>query len=101
PRQWNALKLLDNNGEFLSEAQGKEVLEIAAGQEIEYAKIENIGTIKTREDYIDLHIKRILELPLVDVEAIESRNFTIVVDSVNSTGGIAVPKLLEALGVNT
>ncbi len=99
PKQWNALKLLNSKGEFLSAADGQRVLDIAGSGNYEYAKIENLGEVTYREDYIDIHIQKILELPLVDVQAIKDKNFKVVIDCVNSTGGIAVPKLLHALGV--
>ena len=101
PRQWNALKLLNEKGEFLSAAAGQEILEIADAAEFEYEKVENLGQISYREDYIDIHIQKILALPLVDAEAVKKRRFSVVIDCVNSTGGIAVPKLLHALGVDT
>ncbi|MGZ5281776.1 MAG: phosphoglucosamine mutase [Bacteroidia bacterium] len=99
PKQWNALKLLNSKGEFLSAADGQRVLDIAGEGTYEYEKIENLGEVTYREDYIDIHIGKILELPLVDVEAIKAHNYKVVIDCVNSTGGIAVPKLLRALGV--
>lgn len=99
PKQWNALKLLNEKGEFISGEDGQEVLAIAEKDEIEYPAVENIGTYRPDSTYIDKHIEKILALPLVDVEAIKAKNFKIVVDAVNSTGGIAVPKLLHALGV--
>jgi len=99
PRQWNALKLLNSNGEFLSGDAGKEVLAIAESKNVDYEKIEGLGTVTRKKDYINKHIEKILALPLVDKEAIAAQNFTIVVDGINSTGGTAVPKLLRALGV--
>ena len=100
PKQWNALKLLNHKGEFISDIDGKEVLSIAESiEQIEFNDIDTIGSVEMIDDYIDRHIKDILALPLVDVQSIKSKNFKIVVDAVNSTGGIAVPKLLEALGV--
>jgi phosphomannomutase len=100
PKQWNALKLLNNFGEFLDADEAEEVIKLANSQEFAYASINEIGEIHHQHGgYIDQHIQRILELPLVDVEAIRAKNFSIVVDAVNSTGGIAVPKLLQALGV--
>lgn len=100
PKQWNALKLLNEKGEFISGADGEEVLKIADEVDsIEYPAIEHIGSYKKDDTYIDKHIAKILALPLVDVEAIKAKKFKIVVDAVNSTGGIAVPKLLTALGV--
>ncbi|RYD82881.1 MAG: phosphoglucosamine mutase [Sphingobacteriales bacterium] len=100
PKQWNALKLLNSKGEFLSAADGQRVLDIAREGTYEYAKVENLGEVTYREDYIDIHIQKILELPLVDVEAIKAQDYKVVIDCVNSTGGIALPKLLNALGVS-
>jgi len=100
PKQWNALKLLNEKGEFISAEDGTEVLALADKiNEIEYAEIDKIGSYKKDDTYIDKHIKKILALPLVDVEAIKAKDFKIVVDAVNSTGGIVIPKLLKALGV--
>lgn len=100
PVGWNALKLLNSAGEFISGQDGKEVLEIAEAGNISYAISKNIGHYKTDDSYIGFHIDKILELPLVDVEAIKKRDFKIAVDAVNSTGGIAIPILLEKLGVD-
>lgn len=99
PKQWNALKLLDKNGEFLNGEAGAEILAIAEKEAVSFAEIDELGEIAINDAYIDLHIEEILNLDLVDVEAIKKENFKIVVDGVNSTGGIAVPKLLEQLGV--
>ena len=99
PIQWNALKLLNAKGEFISDAEGKEILEKAEKEDFAFAEVKKLGTYTQIEDYIDRHIQHVLELELVDVEAIRARKFKIVVDAVNSTGGIAVPKLLRALGV--
>jgi phosphomannomutase len=99
PKQWNALKLLNAKGEFISEELGKEVLQVAESGSIEFATVDKLGKIKTDDTYIQKHIDAILQLELVDVEAIKSANFKVVVDAVNSTGGIAVPMLLNALGV--
>ncbi len=100
PKQWNALKLLNNEGEFLNAENGQEILDIAEGGTIQFSEVDNLGRISINEAYIDLHIDEILELPLVNVSAIKKANFKVVVDAVNSTGGIAVPLLLEALGVH-
>lgn len=100
PKQWNALKLLNNKGEFLDAAAGQEILDLAEGNEINFAEVDDLGIITKNQAYIDLHIDEILELPLVNVKAIKEANFRVVVDAVNSTGGIAVPLLLEALGVH-
>ncbi len=100
PKQWNALKLLNNKGEFLNSSAGQEILDIAEGESINFAEVDNLGEININDAYIDLHIEEILNLPLVNVEAIKKAKFKVVVDAVNSTGGIAVPLLLEALGVH-
>ncbi|HLT72837.1 MAG TPA: phosphoglucosamine mutase [Cyclobacteriaceae bacterium] len=100
PMQWNALKLLNENGEFLSAADGEEVLRLAEEQQFDFAPVSKLGKIEYREDYFRKHIDMILDLPLVDAHAIRNRNFRIVVDAVNSTGGIVVPMLLEELGVS-
>ncbi|TAH25889.1 MAG: phosphoglucosamine mutase [Cytophagales bacterium] len=99
PGQWNALKLLNHNGEFLSEKDGKKILSLANKKDTEFADIKNIGKYSLKKDYIEKHIDAILNLPLVDKEAIANRNFRIAIDCVNSTGGLAVPMLLKALGV--
>ncbi|MFY0651458.1 MAG: phosphoglucosamine mutase [Cyclobacteriaceae bacterium] len=99
PVGWNALKLLNQKGEFISAAEGKVVLDIAEAGSVEYVPSKNIGTYSENDDYIDCHIDKILELPLVDLDAIKERNFKIAVDAVNSTGGIAIPALLKKLGV--
>lgn len=99
PKQWNALKLLNNQGEFLNDAQGKEILALAAKNEFTYSDIDSIGSIETTDKYNTIHINKVLALPLVDVEAIKKANFTIAVDCVNSVGGVILPDLLQALGV--
>lgn len=101
PKQWNALKLLNADGEFISDADGKEVLEIAESSSFKYAEVNDLGTVYSDNNYLQAHIDMILALPLVDVKAIEKAEFKIVIDCVNSTGGIFVPALLEALGVTT
>ncbi len=100
PKQWNALKLLNAKGEFLNGKEGEKILEIAKSNTINFAEIDNLGKITKNEAYIDLHIDEILDLPLVDKKAINKANFKVVVDGVNSTGGIAIPLLLERLGVH-
>ncbi|WP_296698296.1 phosphoglucosamine mutase [Algoriphagus sp.] len=100
PIQWNALKLLNSKGEFISDSEGKDILEKAEKEDFTFAEVKKIGAYTQIDDYIDRHIQHVLDLELVDKEAIAARNFKIVVDAVNSTGGIAVPKLLKALGVN-
>ena len=99
PKQWNALKLLNKDGEFLNAEAGQEILDIAEAQNINFSEVDDLGKITINDSYIDLHIDEILELPLVNTSAIKKANFKVVVDGVNSTGGIAVPLLLEALGV--
>ncbi|OAB78859.1 phosphoglucosamine mutase [Cochleicola gelatinilyticus] len=99
PKQWNALKLLNNKGEFLNAAAGQEILDIAEQGTIQFSEVDDLGEISINDAYIDLHIDEILDLPLVNTEAIKHAGFKVVVDAVNSTGGIAVPLLLEALGV--
>ena len=99
PKQWNALKLLNEKGEFISAAEAEKLLEIAEAQKFEYADVNSLGTYNEDHTYIQKHIDEILKLPLVDVKAIQEKKFKIVVDAVNSTGGIAVPMLLKALGV--
>tara|TARA_B100000902_G_scaffold389592_1_gene437003 strand:- start:5119 stop:6501 length:1383 start_codon:yes stop_codon:yes gene_type:complete len=100
PIQWNALKLLNNNGEFISENDGNEILNIAEKDNICFEEIHNIGKISYDNSFNDIHIDKILNLDLVEVELIKSMNYTIVLDGVNSTGGIIIPKLLNKLGVN-
>lgn len=99
PIQWNALKLLNSKGEFISGDDGAEVLNIAEANDYKFAEVLALGKVKHDDSYIDKHIDAILNLPLVDLEAVKQRKFSVVVDAVNSTGGIAVPKLLKAMGV--
>jgi phosphomannomutase len=99
PIQWNALKLLNSKGEFISDEEGKSILEKAEKEDFIFAEVKKLGTYSQIDDYMDRHIQHVLDLELVDVEAIKARNFKIVVDAVNSTGGIVVPRLLRALGV--
>ena len=99
PKQWNALKLLNHDGEFISDSDGTEVLELAESGEMNYAEVSQLGKVSADDSYLQKHIDLILALPLVDVEAIRNANFKIVVDAVNSAGGIFVPALLRALGV--
>ncbi|MDE6508324.1 MAG: phosphoglucosamine mutase [Alistipes sp.] len=98
PRQWNALKLLNAEGEFLSDAEGKQVLAMAEECGFAYPAVDGIGRVVAREDFNGEHIRRVLELPLVDVEAVRRRRFKVVVDAVNSVGGIVMPRLLRELG---
>jgi phosphomannomutase len=99
PGQWNALKLLNEKGEFISGADGAEMLRIAENSEFEFASFDSLGSVSSK-DYLDIHIKKVLELKLVDVEAIRNANFSVAVDAVNSSGGIYIPALLKALGVD-
>ncbi len=99
PKQWNALKLLNEKGEFISAAEGERVLQIAESENIDFAEVDELGIITTDDTLIDLHIEKILQLKLVDKELISKVGFKVAVDAVNSTGGIAIPKLLKALGV--
>lgn len=99
PRQWNALKLLNQNGEFLNAEEGAEVLRIAEAEEFVFADVDHLGKV-TQKDYTDAHIKAVLDLELVDVAAIKAADFKVAIDCVNSVGGIVLPKLLKALGVN-
>ena len=98
PRQWNALKLLDADGEFLSDAEGKRVLELAERSDFEFPEVDALGHVLSRESFNDEHIRRVLALPLVDVDAVRRKRFKVVVDAVNSVGGIVIPKLLRELG---
>lgn len=100
PKQWNALKLLNAKGEFLDDVEGAKILDIAESDSIHFADIDSLGSITKNKAYIDLHIIEVLDLPLVTVPAIEEAHFKVVVDGVNSTGGIAIPLLLERLGVD-
>ncbi len=99
PKQWNALKLLNQKGEFINDTEGKLVLELAEKEAFQFAEVTKLGKYTQSDKFLKKHIKAILDLPLVDVEAIKARNFKVVVDAVNSSGGISVPLLLEALGV--
>lgn len=99
PKQWNALKLLDEKGEFLDAKEGAKILELAESDTIEFADVDSLGKITKNKAYFDLHIIEVLDLPLVNVKAIEAERFKVVVDGVNSTGGIVIPLLLERLGV--
>ena len=100
PKQWNALKLLNGRGEFLSDADGKEILRLAEHEDFDFAEVDEMGTLLSEESYLDDHIQAVLALPAVDVEAIRRANFRVAFDSVNSVGGIALPALLKALGVD-
>lgn len=99
PKQWNALKLLNSHGEFISAKAGEEVLRIAEDRVIEFEDVNSLGSYSQDDTYIDRHIDKILKLKLVDVAAIKAKNYKVAIDCVNSSGGIAIPKLLRALGV--
>lgn len=101
PKQWNALKLLDARGEFLNDTEGKKILELAAAEDFKFSEVDDLGKITKNDAYIDIHIDKVLDLPLVNEQAIRAANFKVVVDAVNSTGGIAIPLLLDRLGVHT
>ncbi|WAC02200.1 phosphoglucosamine mutase [Lacinutrix neustonica] len=100
PKQWNALKLLNAKGEFLDAEEGAKILEIAESDAMQFADVDALGKITKNQAYIDLHIDHVMGLEYVNKEAIEAANFKVVVDGVNSTGGIAIPLLLERLGVH-
>lgn len=101
PKQWNALKLLNENGEFLNAAEGEQVLQIAADESVTFADVDSLGTLINNETYNRKHIESVLALPLVDVEAIRSAGFRVAIDCVNSVGGVIIPMLLEKLGVKS
>ena len=98
PKQWNALKLLNEKGEFLNDVEGKEVLAIAEAEDFNFAEVDDLGKI-TRRDYLEDHVRDVMALELVDKAAIEAKNYTIAIDCVNSVGGLAIPAILKALGV--
>ena len=100
PKQWNALKLLNEDGEFLNDAQGKEVLRIAEAEDFDFADVDSLGKIYYNDTYMRRHIDAVLDLELVDVEAISKAGFTVAVDAVNSIGGVVIPELLKRLGVS-
>src|SRR5690554_2779486 len=91
PKEWNALKLLNNKGEFISGNDGENIIALAEKDAFTFAEVDDLGQRTTIDDYIERHIEMVLQLPLVDVDAIQKANFKIVVDAVNSTGGIAIP----------
>ncbi len=101
PKQWNALKLLNEKGEFISDLDGQWILEMAEKTDLDYADVNDLGTVVYDDSYLQKHIDKVLALPLVDVDAIRKADFKVVIDCVNSTGGIFVPALLKALGVST
>lgn len=100
PKEWNALKLLNELGEFINAEEGAEVLRLAESDELVFAEVDELGKHISNEEYLKKHIQAVLDLPLVNVEAIKKANFKVAVDAVNSTGGIFIPALLEALGVS-
>lgn len=99
PKQWNALKLLNDKGEFLNGEEGAKILEYAENEGFNFAEVDDLGEIISIDDYIDRHIEEVLKLKLVDIKAIKNAGFKVVVDAVNSTGGIAIPALLKKFGV--
>ncbi|TDX12728.1 phosphoglucosamine mutase [Flavobacterium sp. S87F.05.LMB.W.Kidney.N] len=99
PKQWNALKLLNAKGEFLSGADGAKILEIAEAEAFDFSDVDSLGEIIPNDAYMDIHIDEVLNLPLVDIEAVKEAKFKVVVDGVNSSGGIIIPKLLKQMGV--
>jgi phosphomannomutase len=99
PKQWNALKLLNSKGEFLSAAEGELILKIAEDESFVFSEVDDLGTISENEAYMDIHVDEVLNLPLVDTEIVAQRKYKVVVDAVNSSGGIIIPKLLEQMGV--
>ena len=98
PKQWNALKLLNEKGEFLNDAEGKKVLAYAEDDSYQFPDVDHLGKVILSEDFNDTHISQVLALPLVDIEAVKARKFKVVVDAVNSIGGVVIPKLLRELG---
>lgn len=99
PKQWNALKLLNHKGEFLSGADGAQILAIAEAEAFDFSEVDELGTVTVNDAYMDIHIDEVLQLPLVDAVAVAQRKFKVVVDGVNSSGGIIIPNLLEQMGV--
>jgi phosphomannomutase len=99
PKQWNALKLLNEKGEFLNGIEGEKILAIAEAEAFDFSDVDSLGEITENDAYMDIHIDEVLNLPLVDVEAVKAAKFKVVVDGVNSSGGIIIPKLLELMGV--
>ena len=98
PKQWNALKLLNEKGEFLNDAEGKKVLAYADDDNYQFPDVDHLGKVILSEDFNDTHISQVLALPLVDIDAVKARKFKVVVDAVNSIGGVVIPKLLRELG---
>jgi phosphomannomutase len=99
PKQWNALKLLNHKGEFINDIEGLKILDIAEKEDFDFSSVDELGTITTNDAYMDIHIDEVLNLPLVDITAVKAAKFKVVVDAVNSSGGIIIPRLLELMGV--
>ena len=99
PKQWNALKLLNEKGEFLNGAEGEKILQIAEAEAFDFSDVDSLGSITENDAYMDIHIDEVLNLSLVDIEVVKAAKFKVVVDGVNSSGGIIIPKLLEQMGV--
>ena len=99
PKQWNALKLLNAKGEFLSGAEGAQILEIADAEAFDFVDVDTLGEVFVNDSYMDIHIDEVLALPLVNSDAVKAKKYKVVVDGVNSSGGIIIPKLLEEMGV--
>ena len=99
PKQWNALKLLNEKGEFLNGEEGAKILEIAENEDFNFAEVDDLGEITSNDAFMDIHVDEVLNMELVDVEAVKAAKFKVVVDAVNSSGGIIIPKLLELMGV--
>jgi len=98
PKQWNALKMLNSKGEFLDAEEGAQILDYADTENFDFAEVDNLGEV-SEKDYTQIHIQKVLELDLVDVEAIKKADFSVAIDAVNSVGGIAMPALFKALGI--
>ncbi len=99
PKQWNALKLLNHKGEFINGEEGLKILEISEQEDFNFAEVDDLGKVTLNDSYMDIHIDQVLNLPLVNVNQIKAANFKVVVDGVNSSGGVIIPKLLKELGV--
>lgn len=99
PKQWNALKLLNEKGEFLNGEEGAKILKIAESEDFNFAEVDDLGEITSNDAFMDIHVDEVLSMELVDVEAVKAAKFKVVVDAVNSSGGIIIPKLLELMGV--
>jgi phosphomannomutase len=99
PKQWNALKLLNDKGEFLNGIEGEKILEIAESEAFDFSDVDNLGEITINDAYMDIHIDEVLNMKLVDIDAVKAAKFKVVVDAVNSSGGIIIPRLLKLMGV--